>query len=99
MDVRDFPETLQDFLRGVEGTLFSGEGQRLAESRGIVNRIPKPVWEHAIKTFGSASLAMEWFGAECGALDNRTPIDVIASGEGRPEVDRILGCIDYGMIA
>jgi len=80
---------------------FSGEGKKLVESRGggRVNGIPKSLWEHAIKTFGSASLAMEWFGAECGALNNRSPIDVIPGEDGRREVDRILGCIDYGMIA
>jgi DNA-binding NtrC family response regulator len=99
MDIRDFPETLQRFLRGVEGTLFSDDGQKPIDLGGIENKIPKRLWEHAIRTFGSALLAKEWFGAECGALDNRPPIDVVPSEAGRREVDRILGCIDHGMIA
>jgi uncharacterized protein (DUF2384 family) len=61
--------------------------------------IPEFVWAHALRTFGSASLAAEWFEAECGALGNRSPIDTMNDDGGGREVDRILGCIDYGMIA
>jgi transcriptional regulator with PAS, ATPase and Fis domain len=72
------------------------------DSSGIerVNRqVPKSLWVHALKTFGSAPLATEWFLAECGALNNRAPIDAVRGEDGRQEVGRILGCIDYGMIA
>jgi uncharacterized protein (DUF2384 family) len=65
-----------------------------------VNRqVPKSVWAHALKTFGSASLATEWFLAESGALHNRAPIAAIRGQDGKRAVVRILGCIDYGMIA
>jgi uncharacterized protein (DUF2384 family) len=67
---------------------------------GLMKReVPKLLWAHARKTFGSASLAADWFVAECGALDRRAPIDAIREEGGRQEIDRILGCIDYGMIA
>jgi uncharacterized protein (DUF2384 family) len=62
-------------------------------------QVPKPLWSHALKTFGSASLAAEWFSTECGALGSRTPFDTIGDEGGTQEVERILGCIDYGMIA
>ena len=61
--------------------------------------ITKPLWSHALKTFGSASLAREWFSTACGALDNRAPVNVLKREGGAREIDRILGCIDYGMIA
>ena len=61
--------------------------------------IPELVWAHAHRTFGSASLAAEWFLAECGALGNRPPVDTIGDDGGALEIERILGCIDYGMIA
>jgi uncharacterized protein (DUF2384 family) len=80
----------------------SGERKTPADSAKIarVNRqIPKPLWAHALRTFGSASLATEWFLTRCGALDNRSPIETVRDEDGRQEVDRILGCIDHGMIA
>ncbi len=61
--------------------------------------IPEFVWAHALKTFGSASLATDWFLTECGALGNRAPIETMNDDGGGREIDRILGCIDYGMIA
>jgi len=60
--------------------------------------VPKALWAHALETFGSASLASDWFIAECGALQNRPPIDIVGDLGGSQEIDRILGCLDYGMI-
>lgn len=102
IDVNHFPPNVQDFRSGIEGKLSSSRKDKSIESGGIgrMNRgIPKPLWAHALETFGSPSLAMQWFLVDCGALDNRAPIDLIPDTEGRREVDRILGCIDYGMIA
>jgi uncharacterized protein (DUF2384 family) len=61
--------------------------------------IPEFVWAHALRMFGSASSAADWFVAECGALGNRSPIDTVSDDGGGREIDRILGCIDYRMIA
>lgn len=61
--------------------------------------IPKLLWRHALDTFGSSERAMEWFQTACGDLDNRAPIAVLDAHGGKQEVERILGCIDHGMIA
>jgi DNA-binding NtrC family response regulator len=102
MDVTDFPPNIQGFVNTIEGKLLSTEKKKPVEFRSLrrVNsEVPKPLWAHALETFGSTTLAMEWFFADCGALDNRTPIDSIHGDRGIHEVDRILGCIDHGMIA
>lgn len=54
---------------------------------------------HAIETFGSEEAAAEWMSIECGALNNESPANFIHKTGNLAEVDRILGCIDYGMIA
>jgi RNA polymerase sigma-70 factor, ECF subfamily len=54
---------------------------------------------HAVETFGSERAAQAWLSSECGALNNRTPLEVIQSGGDDAEVERILACIAYGMIA
>lgn len=102
LDTKDFPPDIQHFLSTIGGTsLFGGTRNPLDFSTfdRLSRQIPKSLWAHALQTFGSASLATEWFLAACGALDNRAPIDAIRSEDGRQEVDRVLGCIDYGMIA
>jgi DNA-binding NtrC family response regulator len=101
IDVTDFPSNIQAFLKEIEGTLLSKEKKPVESRRNtrLNPEIPGSLWAHALQTFGSAALAMEWFLAECGALDNQTPIDIVRGEGGMREVDRILGCIDYGMIA
>ena len=59
----------------------------------------KLLWLHALDTFGSSARATEWFQTACGDLENRAPIDLLSDNSGKQEVDRILGCIDHGMIA
>jgi hypothetical protein len=58
-----------------------------------------PLMKHAIETFGSEEAAEEWMSIECGALNNESPANFIHKTGNVAEVDRILGCIDYGMIA
>jgi uncharacterized protein (DUF2384 family) len=74
--------------------------------RGVrVRKSRRRVWghlklrNHAIETFGSEKAAEEWLTSECGALNNQTPLDFIRMTGNHAEVERILGCIDYGMIA
>jgi len=55
--------------------------------------------KHAIETFGSEQAAREWLSIECGALNNRSPSEFINNTGNVAEVERILNCIDYGMIA
>src|ERR1700680_308012 len=103
----DLPADVQNFIGEREkarpsAVSLAGEKGRPPDRSKIERgnpQVPKSLWAHALKTFGSASLATEWFLAECGALDNRAPIDSITREDGTREVDRILGCIDYGMIA
>lgn len=54
---------------------------------------------HAVDTFGSEQIARKWLSSECGALNNRTPLQVIQGESNEAEVERILDCIDYGMLA
>lgn len=54
---------------------------------------------HAIETFGSEQAARRWLSIECGALNNRTSLQVIQGERGVTEVDRILSCIDHGIFA
>ena len=54
---------------------------------------------HAVATFGSERAAQAWLSSECGALNNRTPLGVIRADGTEAEVERILDCIDYGMLA
>ena len=53
---------------------------------------------HASETFGSDAAAWDWLKMTCGAMQNRSPWDLIQKDNER-EVDRILNCIDHGMIA
>ena len=84
---------LLEGLRTKPGTM---QDQHPAEVPEI---IPGAVWRHALETFGTAASATEWFTSGCGAMNNRQPIHRIADEDGPMEVDRILGCIDHGMIA
>jgi len=43
--------------------------------------------------------AEKWVYSRCGSLDDRLPFDVITSTGSEAEVERILNCIDHGMIA
>lgn len=61
--------------------------------------LPARVVNHAIETFGSEEVAERWLSSECGALNNEAPADVIANTGSDTEVQRILDCIDHGMIA
>jgi len=72
-------------------TKYSPAGTRL-------RKLPH-LMAHAIETFGSAAVAEVWLSSECGALNNQTPTEFIQSTGNEAEVERILGCIDYGMIA
>ncbi len=54
---------------------------------------------HAIETFGPDRAAGEWLSIECGALNNQAPADFLKNTGNEAEVERILGYIDYGMIA
>jgi uncharacterized protein (DUF2384 family) len=54
---------------------------------------------HTVETFGSDGVARIWLASECGALNNRTPLEVIQSDGDEVEVERVLDCIDYGMLA
>jgi len=55
--------------------------------------------EHAIDTFGSEETAREWLSIPCGDLHYQSPNEFIRGTGNIAEVDRILTCIDYGMIA
>jgi len=54
---------------------------------------------HAVATFVSERAAQAWLSSECGALHNQTPLGVIRVDGNEAEVERILDCIDYGMLA
>lgn len=49
----------------------------------------------AEETFGPA-VAAEWMTSPCVALDNRCPIDLIHTPEGRIQTLDVLNCIDNG---
>jgi hypothetical protein len=53
---------------------------------------------HTLETFGSERVARRWLSSQCGDLNNQTPLQAIQAGN-EAEVERILGCIDYGMLA
>lgn len=61
--------------------------------------IPAHLMKHAVDTFGSEKIARIWLSTECGVLNNQTPAAFLQSTRNSAEVERILGCIDYGMIA
>ncbi len=62
------------------------------------NDVSPRLLAHAVDTFGSERSARSWLSSECGALNNQTPFDVFRTGD-VAEVERILDCIDYGMLA
>jgi hypothetical protein len=61
--------------------------------------IPARLMKHAVDTFGSEKDARTWLSIQCGALNNQTPSAFLRSTGDSAEVERILTCIDYGMIA
>jgi hypothetical protein len=65
----------------------------------VPDGISRNLFSHAVDTFGSARVALRWLTSDCGALNNRSPFDVILNDSNEPEVERILDCIDYGMLA
>lgn len=70
-----------------------------AGSAGKTGKAPSPaLLAHASETFGSEAAAWEWLKMTCGAMQNRSPWDLIQQ-DNEGEVDRILHCIDHGMIA
>jgi len=91
IDVVDLPPVLRQTVHAK--SILPG-----SKVKSIVEDAPD-LWAHALRTFGSSSQASAWFQSECGSLSNRTPIDVLGDRGGEQEVDRILGCIDFGMIA
>jgi uncharacterized protein (DUF2384 family) len=54
---------------------------------------------HAVDTFGCEKVARLWLSIQCGALDNQTPAAFLQTTRNSAEVERILGCIDHGIIA
>ena len=76
---------------------IAGSLPKVAKANGKSDLSPS-LLAHAVETFGSRRAALEWFSSECGALRNQTPFEAIRAGHGS-EVERILACIDYGMLA
>jgi cold shock protein len=71
---------------------------KLPEVSRNVNAASTRLLAHAVETFGSELSAGNWLSSECYALNNRTPFAVMIAGDAR-EVERILDCIDHGMLA
>jgi len=78
------------------GKLVSARGARPIQ-RG--DAMSASLLGHAVETFGTEQTARKWLSSECGALGNRTPLQMIQGEDNEAEVDRILDCIDYGMLA
>ncbi len=57
------------------------------------------LFAHAVEIFGSGTAARKWLSGAGGSLNNRTPFEVFRACGNEAEVERILHCIDYGMIA
>jgi hypothetical protein len=53
------------------------------------------VLEHAVTTFGSQTKAWDWLRSECGALQNRIPLDLLRQDE-IELVEEELSRIDHG---
>ena len=70
-----------------------------AQNRIRSERVSTKLLIHAAETFGSEQSARRWLMSECGALDNRTPLQFIEDAGDDTRVERVLDCIDYGMIA
>ena len=50
----------------------------------------------AIEVFGNESVATKWLNSENRALDNRKPVDLINTFDGRELVKIVLGRLQYG---
>lgn len=85
-------------LPATDASNRKSKSQLPSAARNHVGVVGKIVIDHAVETFGSERIARNWLSGACGALNNRTPLQVI-QGEGEAEVERILDCIDYGMLA
>lgn len=72
---------------------------RLASVRKREREVSPSLLAHLLETFGSEPTARNWLSSECGALNNRTPLEVIQADGNELEVERVLNCIDYGMLA
>jgi hypothetical protein len=75
------------------------ESPGLASIRKRENEVSPSLLAHLLETFGSEPTARSWLSSQCGALNNRTPLEVIQAEGNDKEVERILNCIDYGMLA
>jgi len=94
--------TLDEAIRALEGRVRTPTKVLRAKRPKKVNRpaeVSATLFAQATETFGSGQTARRWLSSECGALNNRTPLKVIRESGNEAEVERILSCIDYGMIA
>jgi uncharacterized protein (DUF2384 family) len=57
--------------------------------------VASAVLEHAVTTFGSQTKAWDWLRSECGALQNRIPLDLLRQDE-IEQVEEELSRIDHG---
>ena len=73
----------QDLLQAIIGNRAG-----LPESANVV-------LEHAVTTFGSQNKAWDWLSSECGALQNRIPLDLLRKGD-LELVEEELSRIDHG---
>jgi len=76
-----------------------GAGDEMPRSAKQQASLNPELLAHAVETFGSAATARVWLSSECGALNNRTPLEAIQSDGDEAEAERVLDCIDYGMLA
>ncbi len=73
------------------GTLSSDESDRILRFRRLLDQ--------AVAIFGSVEAAREWLKAPQYGLGDSTPLDYARTEVGAREVERLLGRIDYGVLA
>lgn len=98
MSIQQHPYSIADPSLQV-ATVGLPEFPTSAPDRKRRDQVSPSLLAHLLDTFGSEPTARDWLSSECGALNNRTPLEVIRAEGNELEVERVLTCIDYGMFA
>lgn len=90
----------------LDGTLRLPDGKQIAvvleidaaqlEAR-FADKEAAEVVARAIEVLGNKEKALAWLRSPVAGLDNERPLDLIATANGRQDVENILGRIEHGV--
>jgi putative toxin-antitoxin system antitoxin component (TIGR02293 family) len=61
----------------------------------LIAQIAPAIWSHAVRVFGTEEKATRWMATRLRQLGERTPEEVLTLSPQSPEIEALLGRIEY----